>query len=56
MVASVQAQIQSREREKRLSELTNKELSALQPDTVTYKSIGKMYVSLRYFLILISSF
>lgn len=44
MVASVQAQIQSREREKRLSELTNKELSALQPDTVTYKSVGKMFV------------
>ena len=46
MVASVQAQIQTREREKRLSELTNKELSALQPDTVTYKSVGKMYVPL----------
>ncbi|KAG0318412.1 hypothetical protein BGZ97_003814 [Linnemannia gamsii] len=44
MVASVQAQIQSREREKRLSELTNKELSALQPETVTYKSVGKMFV------------
>ncbi|KAF9169713.1 hypothetical protein BGX21_009886 [Mortierella sp. AD011] len=44
MVASVQAQIQTREREKRLSELTNKELSALQPDTVTYKSVGKMFI------------
>ncbi|KAG0042075.1 hypothetical protein BGZ83_000925 [Gryganskiella cystojenkinii] len=44
MVASVQAQIQAREREKRLSELTNKELSSLHPDTVTYKSIGKMFV------------
>ncbi|KAF9924373.1 hypothetical protein FBU30_005643 [Linnemannia zychae] len=44
MVASVQAQIQAREREKRLSELTNKELSALQPDTITYKSVGKMFV------------
>ncbi|KAF9086254.1 hypothetical protein BGX29_008303 [Mortierella sp. GBA35] len=44
MVASVQAQIQTREREKRLSELTNKELSALQADTITYKSVGKMFV------------
>ncbi|KAF9997094.1 hypothetical protein BGZ80_008270 [Entomortierella chlamydospora] len=44
MVASVQAQIQTREREKRLSELTNKELLALQPDTVTYKSVGKMFI------------
>ncbi|KAF9348740.1 hypothetical protein BGX26_012872 [Mortierella sp. AD094] len=44
MVASVQAQIQTREREKRLSELTNKELSSLQPDTVTYKSVGKMFI------------
>ncbi|KAF9434219.1 hypothetical protein BGZ76_008372 [Entomortierella beljakovae] len=44
MVASVQAQIQTREREKRLSELTNKELSSLQPNTVTYKSIGKMFI------------
>jgi hypothetical protein len=50
MVASVQAQIQSREREKRLSELTNKELSALQPETVTYKSVGKMYGSFSLFL------
>ncbi|KAG0206746.1 hypothetical protein BGX33_007237 [Mortierella sp. NVP41] len=44
MVALVQAQIQTREREKRLSELTNKELSALQADTITYKSVGKMFV------------
>ncbi|KAF8935704.1 Prefoldin [Dissophora ornata] len=44
MVASVQAQIQTRDREKRLSELTNKELSALQPDTITYKSVGKMFI------------
>ncbi|KAF9104498.1 hypothetical protein BGX27_010070 [Mortierella sp. AM989] len=44
MVASVQAQIQTREREKRLSELTIKELSSLQPDTVTYKSVGKMFI------------
>ncbi|KAG0233743.1 Prefoldin [Mortierella sp. GBAus27b] len=44
MVSSVQAQIQTREREKRLAELTNKELSALQPDTVTYKAVGKMFI------------
>ncbi|KAG0378280.1 MAG: Prefoldin [Linnemannia gamsii] len=44
MVSSVQAQMQSREREKRLSELTNKELSALTSDTITYKSVGKMFV------------
>ncbi|KAF9355334.1 hypothetical protein BGX34_010535 [Mortierella sp. NVP85] len=44
MVATVQAQIQTREREKRLAELTNKELSALQPDTVTYKAVGKMFI------------
>ncbi|KAG0347213.1 hypothetical protein BG004_008191 [Podila humilis] len=44
MVASVQAQIQTRDREKKLSVLTNKELSSLEPETVTYKSIGKMFV------------
>ncbi|GJJ70310.1 prefoldin subunit 1 [Entomortierella parvispora] len=44
MVASVQAQIQTREREKRLSELTNKELSSIDTNTVTYKSVGKMFV------------
>ncbi|KAG9325344.1 hypothetical protein KVV02_006984 [Mortierella alpina] len=44
MVASVQAQIQTREREKRLSELTNKELSSLETETVTYKSVGKMFI------------
>lgn len=44
MVASVQAQIQTRDREKKLSVLTNKELSSLAPETVTYKSVGKMYV------------
>lgn len=42
MVATVQAQIQTREREKRLAELTNKELGALQSDTITYKAVGKM--------------
>lgn len=42
MVASVQAQIQTRDREKKLSVLTNKELSSLAPETVTYKSVGKM--------------
>ncbi|KAG0077233.1 hypothetical protein BGZ93_011469 [Podila epicladia] len=44
MVASVQAQIQTRDREKKLSVLTNKELSSLVPETVTYKSVGKMFV------------
>ncbi|KAG0035288.1 hypothetical protein BGZ81_010603 [Podila clonocystis] len=44
MVASVQAQIQTRDREKKLSVLTNKELSSLAPETVTYKSVGKMFV------------
>ncbi|KAG0037221.1 hypothetical protein BGZ82_002939 [Podila clonocystis] len=44
MVASVQAQIQTRDREKKLSVLTNKELSSLAPETITYKSVGKMFV------------
>ncbi|KAF9578233.1 hypothetical protein BGW38_006080 [Lunasporangiospora selenospora] len=39
MVASVQAQMQTREREKRLAELTTKELSGLAPETVTYKFV-----------------
>jgi prefoldin subunit 1 len=33
-----------KEREKRLAELTKKELSALDNDTKTYKSVGKAYV------------
>ncbi|KAF9420691.1 hypothetical protein BGZ94_009059 [Podila epigama] len=44
MVTSVQAQIQTRDRERKLSALTNKELSSLDPSTVTYKSVGKMFV------------
>ncbi|KAG0239421.1 hypothetical protein BGW41_007685 [Actinomortierella wolfii] len=44
MVASVQAQIQAREREKRLAELTKTELGTLQPSTSTYKSVGKMFI------------
>ncbi|CAG8468640.1 4922_t:CDS:2 [Racocetra fulgida] len=38
---SVKTQIQMKERDKRLAELTKRELSALDKDTRTYKSVGK---------------
>ncbi|RIA93580.1 Prefoldin, partial [Glomus cerebriforme] len=43
-LATVKTQIQIKEREKRLAELTKKELSALEKDTKTYKSVGKAFI------------
>ncbi|RGB43686.1 Prefoldin [Rhizophagus diaphanus] len=43
-LVTVQAQIQLKEREKRLAELTKRELSALDKDTKTYKSVGKAFI------------
>ncbi|GES96532.1 prefoldin subunit 1 [Rhizophagus clarus] len=43
-LVTVKAQIQAKEREKRLAELTKKELSALDKDTKTYKSVGKAFI------------
>jgi prefoldin subunit 1 len=43
-LSSVRAQVQGKERERRLAEMTLKELSPL-PDTVrAYESVGKMFV------------
>jgi prefoldin subunit 1 len=41
-LAAVTSQIQLNEREIRLAELTNKELSTLPESTKTYRSAGKM--------------
>ncbi|CAB4424729.1 unnamed protein product [Rhizophagus irregularis] len=43
-LVTVQAQIQVKERERRLAELTKRELSALDKDTKTYKSVGKAFI------------
>ncbi|CAG8448896.1 4767_t:CDS:2 [Scutellospora calospora] len=40
----VRSQIQTKERDKRLAELTKHELSTLKPDTRTYKSVGKAFI------------
>ncbi|OZJ04729.1 hypothetical protein BZG36_01824 [Bifiguratus adelaidae] len=42
-VNSIKTQIASKEREKKLAELTLRELNTLQDDTPTYKPIGKMF-------------
>ncbi|CAG8543362.1 21979_t:CDS:2 [Cetraspora pellucida] len=39
----VKTQISTKERDKRLAELTKRELSALDKDTRTYKSVGKAF-------------
>jgi len=43
-LVTIKTQIQIKEREKRLAELTKKELSALEKDTKTYKSVGKAFI------------
>jgi prefoldin subunit 1 len=43
-LSTVQAQIQAKQRERRLAELTKKELDPLDPDTKTYKAVGKMFI------------
>ncbi|KAI8922955.1 Prefoldin [Entophlyctis helioformis] len=43
-LAVVRAQLQGRDREKRLSELTAKELNALPADVSAYRSVGKMFL------------
>ncbi|KAJ9064971.1 hypothetical protein DSO57_1024810 [Entomophthora muscae] len=40
----VRAQLQQSQREIRIVDLVSKELSNLQPETPTYKSIGKMFL------------
>ncbi|KAJ3090239.1 hypothetical protein HK102_004330 [Quaeritorhiza haematococci] len=40
----VKSQLQVRDRERRINDLTSKELSALDKDVNTYKSVGKMFV------------
>lgn len=41
---TVKAQIQGKQRERKLAELTRRELDGLDDDTKTYKPIGKMQV------------
>ncbi|KAI9312273.1 Prefoldin [Dichotomocladium elegans] len=43
-VNSVKAQIQARQRDRKMAELTRRELDTLEPDTKTYKPIGKMFI------------
>ncbi|CAG8782815.1 9943_t:CDS:2, partial [Acaulospora morrowiae] len=43
-LTTVTSQIQSKEREKRMAELTKKELSTLELNTRTYKSVGKAFI------------
>ncbi|KAL1924772.1 uncharacterized protein VTP21DRAFT_4426 [Calcarisporiella thermophila] len=42
-LSGVKAQMQAKEREKRLAELTKKELSELNDGVRTYKSVGKAF-------------
>ncbi|KAI9278830.1 Prefoldin [Phascolomyces articulosus] len=41
---TVKAQIQARQRDRKMAELTRRELDTLDPDTKTYKPVGKMFV------------
>ncbi|KAI8853079.1 hypothetical protein BC829DRAFT_383715 [Chytridium lagenaria] len=43
-LATVKAQIASKERERRISELSAKELTALPSSTPAYKAVGRMFV------------
>ncbi|TPX39573.1 hypothetical protein SeMB42_g06325 [Synchytrium endobioticum] len=40
----VKSQLQAKQREKRLGELTAKELSTLASDVATYRAVGKMFI------------
>ncbi|EIE81549.1 hypothetical protein G6F46_001982 [Rhizopus delemar] len=43
-VSTVKAQIQTKQRERKMAELTRRELDSLDPQTKTYKPIGKMFI------------
>ncbi|KAI8876737.1 Prefoldin [Backusella circina FSU 941] len=43
-VATVKGQIQGKQRERKMAELTRRELDGLDDDTKTYKPIGKMFI------------
>ncbi|KAL2913619.1 hypothetical protein HK105_206921 [Polyrhizophydium stewartii] len=43
-LAMVRGQLQGREREKRASELTAKELSTLDDSVLAYRSVGRMFI------------
>ncbi|KAI9279618.1 Prefoldin [Sporodiniella umbellata] len=43
-VNTTKAQIQSKQRERKLAELTRRELDTLNSQTKTYKPIGKMFI------------
>ncbi|KAJ3104466.1 hypothetical protein HDU97_009251 [Phlyctochytrium planicorne] len=43
-LAVIKAQITSKEREKRISELSAKELNALPTTTPAYKAVGRMFI------------
>ncbi|RKP02091.1 hypothetical protein CXG81DRAFT_5060, partial [Caulochytrium protostelioides] len=43
-LTNVESNLSARERERRVCELTKKELSALDPATVAYSSVGRMFV------------
>ncbi|KAI8991460.1 Prefoldin [Mycotypha africana] len=42
--ATVKAQITAKQRERKLAELTRRELDGLDEDTNTYKPVGKMFI------------
>ncbi|KAI7860365.1 Prefoldin [Circinella umbellata] len=41
---SVKAQIQAKQRDRKMAELTRRELDTLELDTKTYKPVGKMFI------------
>ncbi|KAI9257606.1 Prefoldin [Sporodiniella umbellata] len=43
-VNATKAQIQSKQRERKMAELTRRELDSLDPETKTYKPVGKMFI------------
>ncbi|SAM03408.1 hypothetical protein [Absidia glauca] len=43
-VNTVKAQIQNKQRERKMAELTRRELDTLESDTKTYKPVGKMFL------------
>ncbi|ORX47199.1 Prefoldin [Hesseltinella vesiculosa] len=43
-VNTAKAQIQAKQRERKLAELTRRELDTLDPDTKTYQPVGKMFL------------
>ncbi|SAM03896.1 hypothetical protein [Absidia glauca] len=43
-VNTVKAQIQAKQRDRKMAELTRRELDTLESDTKTYKPVGKMFI------------